>query len=40
MLIDIPVQDFKNYFEQWLRHWERRKELDGDYFELANICSS
>jgi hypothetical protein len=40
MLIGILVQDFKNYFEQWLRHWEHCKELEGDYFEVANICSS
>jgi hypothetical protein len=43
MLADIPVQNFENCFEQWLKHWEHRKELEGDYFEKfldANICSS
>jgi hypothetical protein len=28
-LTDIHVQDFKNYFEQWPKHWE----FEGDYFE-------
>jgi hypothetical protein len=42
-LADIPVQDFKNCFEQWLKHWEHCKELKGDYFEKfldADIYSS
>jgi histone-lysine N-methyltransferase SETMAR len=39
MLTDIPVQNFKNYFEQWPTHWQHCKELEGDYFEVANICS-
>jgi hypothetical protein len=30
---DIPVQDFITCFEQWLRHWEHSKELEGDYSE-------
>jgi hypothetical protein len=29
----IPVQNFKNCFEQCPKRWERFKELDGDYFE-------
>jgi hypothetical protein len=32
-LTDIPVQDFKNSFEQWLKYWERCKHLQGDRFE-------
>jgi hypothetical protein len=32
-LTDIPVQDFKNCFEQWLKRWEHCTELEGDYFE-------
>jgi hypothetical protein len=43
ILTDIPIQDFKNCFEQWLKRWERCKELEGDYFEkiqVSNICSS
>jgi hypothetical protein len=43
ILTDIPVQDFKICFEQWLKHWEHYKELEGDLFEklqVANICSS
>jgi histone-lysine N-methyltransferase SETMAR len=43
ILRDIPVQDFKNCFEQWPKHWEHYEELEGDYFEkfsFANICSS
>jgi hypothetical protein len=42
-LTDIPVQDFKNCFEQWQKRWEHCKELEGDYFEkfyVANMCSS
>jgi hypothetical protein len=31
-LTDIPVQDSKNCFEQWPKHWEHRKESEGDYF--------
>jgi hypothetical protein len=30
---DIPVQRFKNCFEQWLKNWKHYKELEGDYFE-------
>jgi hypothetical protein len=30
ILTDIPVQDFKNYFERWLKCWEHCKELEGD----------
>jgi hypothetical protein len=33
ILTDIPVQDFKNCFEQWPKHVEHCKELEGDYFE-------
>jgi hypothetical protein len=33
MLTDIPVQDFKNCFEQWPMCWEYCKELERDYFE-------
>jgi hypothetical protein len=33
ILTDIPVQDFKNCFEQWPKHWEHDKQLEGDYFE-------
>jgi hypothetical protein len=33
ILSDTPVQDFKSCFEQWLKHWEHRKELEEDYFE-------
>jgi hypothetical protein len=33
MLTDIPVQDFKNCFEQWPKPWEKCKQLEGDYFE-------
>jgi hypothetical protein len=43
MLTDIPVQDFKNYFEQWPKRWEHYKELQGDYFEklyVANIYAA
>jgi transposase len=29
ILADIPVQNFKNHFEQWLKHWEYCKELDS-----------
>jgi hypothetical protein len=29
----IPVQNFKNCFEQWPKRWEYYKESDGDYFE-------
>jgi hypothetical protein len=32
ILTDIPVQDFKNCFEQWLKHREHCKELEGNYF--------
>jgi histone-lysine N-methyltransferase SETMAR len=42
VLTDIPVQDFKNYFEQRPKHWEHCKNLEGGYFEkflVANICS-
>jgi hypothetical protein len=42
-MTDIPVQDFKNCFEQRQRSWEYCKEFEGDYFEkfyVANICSS
>jgi transposase len=37
-LTDIPVLDFKNCFEQWLKRWEHRKELEGDYFEKILGC--
>jgi hypothetical protein len=40
---DIPVQDFKNCFEQCLKCWEHGEELEGDYFEILsvfNMCSS
>jgi hypothetical protein len=30
---DIPVLDFKNCLEQWLKRWEHCKEMEGDYFE-------
>jgi hypothetical protein len=44
ILTDIPIQDFKNCFEHWLKHWQHCKELEGDSFEkflkVANICSS
>jgi hypothetical protein len=33
ILMDIPVQDFKNCFEQWLKRLKHCKELEGDYFE-------
>jgi hypothetical protein len=33
ILEDIPVQDFKNCFEQWPIHWENCKELEGDYLK-------
>jgi transposase len=26
----IPVQEFKNCFEQWPKCWENCKELEGD----------
>jgi hypothetical protein len=32
-LTDIPVQDFKNCFEEWQKHWEHCTELEGDNFE-------
>jgi hypothetical protein len=28
-LINIPVRDFKNFFEQWMKCWEQCKELEG-----------
>jgi hypothetical protein len=43
ILTDIPVQNIKNCFEQWLKCLEHCKEMEGDYFEkfwVANICSS
>jgi hypothetical protein len=33
ILAEIPVQDFKNCFEQWPKRWEHKKQLGGDYFE-------
>jgi hypothetical protein len=33
ILTGIPVQDFKNCFEQQLKGWGHCKELEGDYFE-------
>jgi hypothetical protein len=33
ILTDIPVQDFKNCFEQWQKRLEHCKESDGEYFE-------
>jgi hypothetical protein len=33
ILTDIPVHDFKNCVEQWLKCWEHCKELEGHYFE-------
>jgi histone-lysine N-methyltransferase SETMAR len=33
ILTDIPVQDFKNCFEQWPKRWEHCKELERYYFE-------
>jgi hypothetical protein len=33
ILTDIPVQNFKNCFEQWLKHLEHHKEMEGDDFE-------
>jgi hypothetical protein len=33
ILTGIPVQDFKNCFEQWLKHLGHCKEVEGDYFE-------
>jgi histone-lysine N-methyltransferase SETMAR len=33
ILTDIPVQDFRNCFEQWPKLWEHCKKLEGDYFE-------
>jgi hypothetical protein len=33
ILTDIPVQDFKNCFEQWPKQWEYCKGLEGDYFK-------
>jgi hypothetical protein len=32
MCADIPVQDFKNCFEQWPKRWQHCEELEGDYF--------
>jgi hypothetical protein len=32
ILKDIPVQDFKNYFEQWPMHWAHCKEIEENYF--------
>jgi hypothetical protein len=26
----IPVEDFKNCYEQWSKRWEHRKELEGE----------
>jgi hypothetical protein len=33
ILTVIHVQDFKNCFEQWLKHWEHCKEFEIDYFK-------
>jgi hypothetical protein len=33
LLPDIPVQHFKNCFEQWLKAWEHSKQLKREYFE-------
>jgi hypothetical protein len=33
MLTEIPVEDFKNCSEQWLKGWKHCKELQGDYGE-------
>jgi hypothetical protein len=30
-LTDISVQDFKNCFKQWLKHWEHCKEFEEDW---------
>jgi hypothetical protein len=30
-LTGIPVQNFKNYFEQWPMHWKHCRKLEGDY---------
>jgi hypothetical protein len=30
VLTDVPVQDFKNDFEQRPKRWEHSKELEGD----------
>jgi hypothetical protein len=33
ILTDIPIQNFKNCFEQWLKCVEHCKEMEGAYFE-------
>jgi transposase len=33
VLTDIPVQDFKNCFQQLSKFWKNCKKLEGDYFE-------
>jgi hypothetical protein len=33
IMTDILIQDIKNCSEQWPKHWEHCKELEGEYFE-------
>jgi hypothetical protein len=33
-LRDIPIQGFKNCFEQWPKPWGHCKELEEDHFEI------
>jgi hypothetical protein len=33
ILTDLQLQDFKNCFEQWPKHWKHCKELVGYYFK-------
>jgi hypothetical protein len=40
ILEGIPVQDFKICFEQWPKHWENCKELEGDYLKNSRLLTS
>jgi hypothetical protein len=36
-ITDIPIQDFKFYFEQWPKTWEHCTELEVGYFENTRL---
>jgi hypothetical protein len=40
ILTDIPLQDFKNCFEQWLKCLEHSEEFEEDYFEKLLISAA
>jgi hypothetical protein len=40
VLTDIPVQEFKNCFQQWPKHWEHCTELWGYYSENSRLLIS